>query len=323
MLRWGTEAGTLRQMTTDTRHWVRVATRIAEPRHLVAGRRELMRAGVPRWVVRLEIRRGRWQSGGRQAVVLHNGPLSDETLRAIAVVEVGSMAALDAVSALQEAGLVGLSDRKVVVSTPKSSTPRRPRGVVVKETRRFREEDVLDAGVRRMKPPVAAVHAALWAVSDKQATLFLTMTVQQGLCTVAALADALTRVRRHRRRRMIARLLVDLAGGSQSLGELDLVRAFRRRGLPVPVRQSMRKRPNGKQYLDCEFPDYDLVIEVDGAGHLDPLRVLLDVIRDITLASEGSTVIRIPLVAWRLDEGAILDVLEQLFRARGWGVAAA
>jgi hypothetical protein len=28
--------------------------------------------------------------------------------------------------------------------------------------------------------------------------------------------------------------------------------------------------------------------------------------------------VRIPLVAWRLDEGAVLDGLEVLFRSRGW-----
>jgi hypothetical protein len=28
--------------------------------------------------------------------------------------------------------------------------------------------------------------------------------------------------------------------------------------------------------------------------------------------------VRVPLVAWRLDETAVLDGLEQLFRSRGW-----
>ena len=281
-------------------------------------RRQLAAAGVPRWLVPLELRVGRWQRTGRQSVVLHNGPLSASTKRAIAVLEVGSSAALDGVSALQYAGVTGLTDTVVVVSTAKGSTPQHPAGVRVRETRRFREQDVLTTGLRRMPPAVAALHAALWAVTDKQATLFVVLAVQQRFATVADVAEALAGVRRHPRRRLLARLLVDLAGGAESLGELDVGAGLRRRGLPEPARQSVRLRPNGREYLDCEFPGYDLVLEVDGVGHDEAVVRLSDLVRDIRLAAEGHTVIRIPLVAWRLDEGAVLDVLEQLFVARGW-----
>lgn len=294
------------------------ARALAEPQSWAVGRRQLAAEGVPRWVVKLELRTGRWQRQGRQALVVHNGPLSEATLRAIAVLEVGSKGALDGVSALLAAGATGLTDTGLVVSTPKGSTPRRPAGVRVRETRRFREEDVLTAGVRRMRPAVAALHAALWAVSDRQATLFLMIAVQQKLARVEDIATALARVRRHKRRRMLTALLVDLAGGVHSLGELDVGAGLQRRGLPVPTRQAIRKRPSGTEYLDCEFLEYDLVLEVDGVGHNEVLQQLSDLVRDIRLASEGRTVIRIPLSAWRLDEEAVLTVLEDLFVARGW-----
>lgn len=297
---------------------------IAEDQDLVVARRQLTARKIPRWVLQLELRARRWRRGGRQTVVVHNGPWTLPTRQVIAVFEVGSAAALDGVSALQRAGLKGLTDEHVVVSTARGSTPQRPRGVVVKETRRFREDDVvIMSGIRCMRPAVAAVHAALWAKTDRQATLFLIMTVQQGLASVADLMDVTARIRRDRRRLMIRSLLPELAGGAQSLGELDVARALRRRGLPEPIRQSIRKRHDGKEYLDCEFPDYDLVIEIDGAGHLEALVVLADLLRDLTLAAERKTVIRIPLIAWRLDEEAVLDRLEQLFRSRGWGSQAA
>lgn len=149
------------------------------------------------------------------------------------------------------------------------------------------------------------------------------MTVQQRLATVAEIHRVVSRVKRHTRRQLLHQLLVDLAGGAQSLGELDVAGSLLRRGLPEPQRQAVRRRPSGNEYLDNDFPEYGLAVEVDGAGHEAPLQRLLDLLRDLRLLAEGSNVIRIPLVAWRLDEEAVLDVLEQVFRARGWSPVAA
>ena len=160
-----------------------IARATAQDQELVVGRRQLYAAGVPRWFVANELRRRRWQRGGKQTVVVHNGPLSQEAKWWIAVLEVGCRAALDGVCALQAAGVKGLSDTDSVVATPKGSTPCQPKDVRVRETRRFRSADVITVGIPRMRPPVAAVHAALWAVSDKQAKLFVLMTVQQRLAS--------------------------------------------------------------------------------------------------------------------------------------------
>jgi hypothetical protein len=167
-------------------------------------------------------------------------------------------------------------------------------------------------------PAVAAVHAALWAATDKQATFFLVLAVQQGLCRPSDLSDAATVVRRHPRRRLVSQVVLDLADGSRSLGELDVAGAMRSRGLPEPDRQALRRRPSGTQYLDADFPAYRVSLEVDGSQHDLPHQRLADLLRDLGLATEGRTTVRIPLVAWRLDERAVLDALEELFRSRGW-----
>lgn len=107
-------------------------------------------------------------------------------------------------------------------------------------------------------------------------------------------------------------------GGVRSLGELDVGRAMRRRGLPEPARQVLRRRPSGTQYLDADFPEQGITLEVDGAQHDLPDARLADLLRDLDLAAGRRTVVRLPLVAWRLDEGAVLDGLEALFLSRGW-----
>jgi hypothetical protein len=52
-------------------------------------RRQLYAAGIPRWLVRLELRARRWQRSGQQTVVVHNGPLDAATWRWVAVLEAG------------------------------------------------------------------------------------------------------------------------------------------------------------------------------------------------------------------------------------------
>lgn len=283
-------------------------------------RSDLRAWGVPRWLVKAELRAGRWQRSGRQTVVTHNGPLGPAAERRIAVAEVGPRAALDGVTALQHLGIEVLRDQTIHVIIPKGCSPRRRlRGVRIHESRRYRDEDVaVRQGVRCVAPAAAAVHAALWARTDREAVYALVLVVQQHLASAAQLDEAAQHVRRHARRRLLARTALDLAGGVRSMGELDVSRAMRGRGLPEPDRQVVRQRPDGREYLDCRFDAYDLTLEIDGWQHDDPQHRLADLLRDLVQVSEGSTVLRVPLVAWRLGREQILDRLEQVLLARGW-----
>ena len=301
---------------------VRARSVAADQAH-VAGRRQLYAAGVPRWLVRREIRFRRWQRTGRQTVALHNGPLSAEATRWVAVIESGPRAALSGVTALQHDGVASLTDEAVHIFVPKGTIKRRLRGVTRHESRRWRKEDLEAAGIPRTKPAVSAVMAALWAVTERQATFFLLLPVQQGLCSPAQLADALERVRRHRFRKALWLAVADIVDGARSLGELDVGRALARRGLPKPSRQVRRTRPDGSVYLDLAWDDYGLTMEVDGSQHDLPWLRLSDTVRDLETLAEGAAPMRIPLLAWRLDEERVLDAIEAVFRARGWTRAAA
>ena len=284
----------------------------------VVNRRQLYAAGVPRWLVRFELQVGRWQRTGRQTVVLHNGPLGLAARRWIAVFEAGPRAAVDGVSSLQAAGISALTDELIHIIVPKGNRKTRLAGVRIHESRRWCEQDVVRAGLPRTLPAVAAVHAALWAMTDRQATLYLTLAVQQRKASPVDLHDAAATVRRDPRRRLLATVVLDLADGVRSLNELDVGRAMRARGLPEPERQSVRQRPSGTQFLDADFPTYDLTLEIDGSQHDEPEQRLGDLLRDVALATDGRTIVRLPLVAWRLDQEAVLDALEQLFSSRGW-----
>ncbi len=295
-----------------------VVDALSESQHGALGRRQLTALGVPRWLVRRELKARRWQRHGRQVVITHNGPRARETLLRAALLTVGRRAALDGVTALQAAGISGLSDEEIHVITPKSSTPERSSGVTVHESRRFREEDVLDAEPRRTRPATAAVHAALWAQTDREASYLLILVVQQRLASVPELAEAVELVRRHPRRRLLATLLAELAGGVRSIGELDVARDFRQRGLPEPDRQVERRRSNGRIYLDVAIPAYGVRLELDGAGHDAPDQRLSDVLRDLRCLGADEPVIRVPMAAYRLGREQILEAVAEVLVARGW-----
>jgi hypothetical protein len=292
------------------------ALAIAKDQGNVISRRQLYAAGVTRWQVRAQLTGQRWQRRGRQTVSTHTAELSESAQRWCAILEVGPRAALDGITSLQEAGLHGFSEQLLHVIVPKSANPLHPRGVRVHESRRFRESDITEAGIRRVVTPVAAVHAALWAKSDRQAALILVMTVQQRLTTAAEIQTALDEVRRHRRRRGLQAVLADIGGGSESLGELDVLSGLRRRGLPEPDRQSLRRLPSGQAWLDVEWDDWQLVLEIDGSQHDAADHRVADVLRDIDVTAGGSSVLRIPLYVWRIAEEDVLDRLAALFEAR-------
>lgn len=287
----------------------------------VAPRRLLHEAGVPPWFVERQVKAGRWRAVGRSTVVLHNGPTTPAQRRAACLYEAGPRAALAGVSALQQAGMQVGDDGLVHLVVPRGGAPLPVPGARVHESRRFQESDVVAGPPRRVRPALAAVQAALWARTDREATLLLTLVVQERRATPEQLAAALEPVLRHRRRQLVRQVLVDLAGGAESLGELDVGRAMRRRGLPEPVRQALRRRPSGTQYLDADFPRYGVTLEVDGAAHDLPEQRLRDLLRDVDLGAEGRTVVRVPLVAWRLGQEQLLDALERLFASRGWRAA--
>lgn len=212
---------------------------LSEEQSGVVHRRQLYELGWTRWQVDAQLDGGRWAQVAGGVIITHRGPLPDRARWWAAVLQVGPRAVLAGSTALQAAGLTGVSDDVIHVAAPKSSRPRRPPGVRVHETRLLSHDDVLRAGLPRVRPVAAAVQAALWARSDRQACLYLVSTVQQRLVTAVDLADRLARVTRHRRLPLLRSVVGDVVDGAQALSELDFAALCRRRGLPQPTRQSV------------------------------------------------------------------------------------
>lgn len=284
----------------------------------ILSRRQLYAQGLSRGEVRAEIGAGRWAKLGAQCVrVAPSADGDDRWWRAL--LETGSMAVLDGVSSLIASGLSGITEVPVHVVVPKSSTPRRSKGVAVHETRRHRPETVLRRGVPRTKPATAAVHAVLWAKTDAQAALFLMAAVQQRLVTVAGLAEEVDLVRWHPRRTLLRNLLADVTVGIHSMGEREFALLCKARGFPEPTRQALRVTENGRVYYDAVWEQYaDVTVEIDGAQHREVAAAVPDALKQNAAMLTGALVLRVPLIALRTNPEPFLDQLDAALRRNGW-----
>lgn len=284
----------------------------------VLSRDQANELGADRHHIAHLISSGRWLTRGRHTVAVHRGPLPREAVWRTALFEVGPGAVLDGGTALQAAGLERFESR-VHVSVQHGRRPGRPRDIVVHELIAWHEEHIIATGIRRVRPEVAAVRAATWAVSDRQAALVLLMTVQQRLALPdRMLAHAQSQLRL-RRRELIEGVLAEAVDGVQALGELDFARLCRHRGLPEPSRQVVRRRPSGRAYLDVCWEEFGVTVEIDGIHHLDPERAMEDQLRqnDLALLPGSDSTLRVMTWALRVNPSPFLDQLEKLLVARG------
>lgn len=285
-------------------------------------RRQLYALGYTRWEVKAQVKAQRWQRISDQVLAVHTGGLTQEGLHWAAVFQGGPRAHLDGASALLASGLTRFTVERVRVSVPRGARVRRTRDFDIRQTRRWSSDDVLATGVPRTRTEVAAVRAALWARSDRQATLILTMVVQQGLCTAELLAQAAVRIKRDRRRRLLQVVVLDLLGGARSLGEIDVARACRRRGLPEPSRQVLRRDGAHRYYLDVYWDEWGVVLEIDGIHHTWAENVVGDALRQNAVVIGGSTVLRLPLLGLRTQPDSFFDQVRDALQAAGWRRAA-
>jgi hypothetical protein len=283
---------------------------------------QLAADGVSRGRRRAQVAAGRWRAIPGKAVILHNGPLAGEAAHRAALIEVGPAARLGGTSALEVDGLGGFVEPRVHLWVAKGHRKQAPTElapeICLHETRRWTTADCVESGLPRSRREVATVQAALWARSVRQAALCLVMPIQQRLVRVDDVASQLAKVKRHEFRAALTAVLGDIAGGVQSLNELDFAVECRRRGLPEPSRQVVRRLPGGRAYLDVRWREYRVAVEVNGAGH-DRLDVALrDEVRMVDLQAQGDAAIPVSVLTLRVNSEPFFAALQRLLVARGW-----
>jgi very-short-patch-repair endonuclease len=163
------------------------------------------------------------------------------------------------------------------------------------------------------------VDAARWAADDDRACALLAAGVQQRLVRPDELARVLSALPTANRRRLLLATVADIAGGSHSLAELDLVRLCRRHRLPPPAQQATRRDAVGRhRWLDAFWPDWGLHVEIDGGTHTEVRGWWADMRRQNELWIHGDRVLRFPAPTLRTDPTAVAAQIRAALRAAGW-----
>lgn len=283
----------------------------------LVSRRQVLGLGLTRAEIRANVQARRWQRVGRHVVAVHCGPLVERAPLWVAVLSGGPRAQLDGASSLVAAGLKGFHVDAHRVSVPRGARTFRSAGVDVRQTRRWAASDLVKLGVPRTRNEVAAVRGALWAKSDKQAALLLTMAVQQGIAPADGIGRALLRIKKAPRLSFLRLIVGDLLDGAHSLAELDFAAECRSRGLPEPSRQVVRKGPNGTYYLDVCWEEWKVAVEIDGIHHAWAPQVVPDALRHNEVTLQHDVVLRLPVLGLRLTPDEFFEQIERALSAAG------
>lgn len=309
----------MERRSINERHRRRATLRaVAERQHGVVGVRQAYRSGLSEAEILAEIDGRRWRRAGHQSLVLHTGPLHQQAREWLAVLDAGPRACLDGASSLVCAGLANFTVERIRVSVPRGVPVHSESWVDVRQTRRWRADDLADDVIPRTRNEVATVRAGLWARTEREAGLIVAMAVQQRLTTPGLLAAEMLKVRRDKRRMLVNELVIEVGGGAESLGEVDFARECRARGFPEPSRQSVRRSPTGRYFLDVEWRAYGVVLEIDGIQHSWAQNAVDEALRQNSLSISGALVLHLPLAGLRWAPDDFFAQIDVALRSRGW-----
>lgn len=260
-------------------------------------RAQLRLLGVPRWQVAHKIETERWRALTSTVIATMTGALSWRQRCWLGVLHAGSGAVLGGLSAAEVGGLAGWHRDEVTVLVPyESGLPSSVEGVRFVRSRRplgLMQRRTGDLPCARIEPAVLLFASA--ERSERTAQGVLAAAVQQRLTAPPALLEWIDRLQPLRRSRLFRDVVTQIDGGAQSLAEIDVARMCRRCGLAPPRRQVKRRDASGRlRFTDCEWPLSDgrtLVLEVDGAFHMDVAHWEDDLARQRSLSATSRLIV--------------------------------
>ncbi|MCA1823696.1 MAG: hypothetical protein ABR520_08800 [Mycobacteriales bacterium] len=272
-----------------------------------------------RHLIRSQVRARRWQLWSPRVVVASNGALTPVQLRWAALLHCGQDAVLCDATAAELGGLRGYESSEVHVSVPRGAHVVAPSGVLL-HWRRDRPVDPQPARQpRRDRIRIALVDMTGSTRDPRRACAVLAAGVQQRLVLASALRAEIDRRARARHKQLLLNVLGDIDGGAHALGEINFAQLCRKYGLPPPTRQTIRRDRRGRRrYLDVYWDEWHLVVEIDGAAHMEVEAWWADMSRQNGIVLGANRVLRFPSAVLRIDPAVVMDEVTAGLIQGGW-----
>jgi hypothetical protein len=256
--------------------------------------------------------------------VTHNGQLTLEQRLWVVLLAAPRGAVLGGLTAAALDGFQGFPPADITVVLPASSY--RPRielpeasAVQVRWSRMLSEDDVnLSVTPPRTRRARSIVNAASERVPERRARVLVLAAVQQGFVRPSDLSGVVARLGTCRNRHIIVEAVRDAEGGIASLPEHEFEIIRRRLNLPPSLRQQVHRRPDGRYYLDNDWPDFGVRVEIHGIPHLEVRNWDNDLLRQNDLSIEGGGLLIFSSYAIRHAQLRVEEQLERMFTLRGW-----
>jgi hypothetical protein len=266
-------------------------------------RRQLRRLGLNHHSVDTQLAAGRWQEVSSTVLATTTGELSRPQLMWAGILQAGPRSALGGLTALERHGLERWHRDEITVLVAKSHNLEPIAGVRFVETRRPIQLLSSSKPLATWRVEPAALLWAGYHPATRSAYGLLAACVQQGLTTPYRLDGWITRMRPLRRAKPFRRLLGELAAGTQSVAERDVLTMCDTFGVPRPHRQTRRKDSAGRwRFTDAEWRLADgrvVVLEVDGGFHMAVEHWSADIERHRQLVATGVIVVRCTAIELR------------------------
>jgi hypothetical protein len=261
-------------------------------------RLQLASLGIDRWAIRHRVRTERWVELTPTVIGTSTGTPSREQMMWLGVLHGGRDAMVGELTAAEVHGLRNWHRDEVTVVVPHGADT----GAGCPGIRFVRSRRALGPQRSRWRGlPVSRVEPAVLGFASRQksprtAEGVLAAVVQQRLTDPELLLGWIERMSPLRGAVRFRRSLADIAGGAQSVAEIDVRRMCRTFGLALPTRQVKRRDSSGRlRFTDCEWllPDGRvLVLEVDGGFHMDAEQWEDDIARQRALTTPNRHVVR-------------------------------
>ena len=272
-----------------------------------------------RAAVRHAVDSGRWQRPHRGVYVTHNGPLTRHERWEVSLAACPPAAALGGLAALELDGLRGFEPERCFVVLPEGADRPHLPGTVTHWSTQLDPADVAPARTpRRTRAERSIVDAASWTTHDRHARAIVLASLQQGLVAPRTMHALLDRRATVRRAGLVRESVLDADGGIASLPERDFDELLLVAGLPRPTRQRVVRGRDGRYYLDAEWPELGVAVEIHGLPHHGVVQWSHDLFRSNEIVIDGPRLLVFTSYVVRHEPAVVLDQLVRALRSGGW-----